>query len=125
MIRGTTAQFRFKLPCRVDELVSATITFWQQGNNNSYLPIKRIKDQCVESDNDPCCLCVSLTPSETMRFSDKLKARVQIRAQYGDTIFASKQQLITVYPINDDVVDPEFPEPQDNWVILDGEPVID
>lgn len=124
MIRGTTAQFKFKLPCKVEELVSATITFWQPENNNSDWPIKKNKDHCSISENDPCCLCVSLTPSETMRFSDKLKARVQLRAQYGDTIFASRQQLVTVYPINDAVIDPEFPAPKDDWIILDGEKIM-
>ena len=124
MIRGTTAQFKFKLPCKVDELVSATITFWQQGGNNPYLPINKNKDHCSVSEDDPCCLCVSLTPSETMRFSDKLKARVQLRAQYGDTIFASRQQLITVYPINKEVIEPDFPAPKEDWVVLDGAEVI-
>lgn len=122
MIRGTTAQFKFKLPYKAAELDLVTITFWQPNNNDLHEPIKKVKDQCSVSEDDPYCLCVSLTPAETMRFSDKLKARVQIRAEYNGTFFASRQELITVYPINDENIDTELPEPEDEgWVILDGE----
>ena len=124
MIRGTTAQFKFKLPCRVDELTLAKMTFWQPSNNSFNKPIVRMKDQCSASDTDPYCLCVSLTSEETMRFSDKFKARVQIRGQYGDTTFASRQQLITVYPINDEVIEPDFPDSdEEGWIILDGKKI--
>ena len=124
MIRGTTAQFRFKLPCRFDELISATIIFWQERNDSKPLSITRKKDQCSVATDDPCCLCVSLEPDKTMLFSDKLKAKVQLRAQYGGTIFASRQQLITVYPIDESIVEPDYPEPDnDNLVILDGEEI--
>ena len=120
MIRGTTAQFKFKLPYKVDELESAKITFWQPGNDTT-LPIVKEKSDCSVADADPYCLCVSLTSEETKRFSDKLKARVQLRAQHGNTTFASRQQLVTVYPINDEIVDPEIPAAQSGFVIFDGD----
>lgn len=125
MIRGTTAQFRFKLPYKIDELNWATIKFWQSSNSGTIsapLPItKKLKD-CSVTDN-PNELCVSLTVEETLRFSDKFKARVQLRAQANNgTIFASREQLITVYPINDDIItdDPTLPGEQEGFIILDG-----
>ena len=124
MIRGTTAQFKFNLPCTYDELDLVTITFWQPENNSPYLPIKRVKSECSVAENDPKCLCVSLDPSDTLIFSDKLKARVQLRAQCDGTVFASRQHLITVYPINDETIDTELPKPDtEGWVILDGEKI--
>ena len=67
----------------------------------------------------------SLNPEETSRFSDQLKAYVQLRAQTEDGItFASNQELITVYPINNEMIaeDPDLPvpEPGDSVVLLDG-----
>lgn len=124
MIRGTTAQFKFKLPCTVDELSSVSIVFWQNGNKNSYLPIRRGKDQCVKAEADDCCLCVSLDANDTMKFSDKLKAQVQLRGQYGSTVFASRTQSITVYPINEVAIEPEYPDAnEEGWIILDGETI--
>lgn len=121
VIRGTTAQFKFKLPYLVDSLDRVAITFWQPGNNDDILPIKKNEDHCSQADNDPYCLCVSLDPSETLRFSDKFKARVQLRAEVGSTIFASREQLITVYPINEEIIDPDIPDPdKEGWVNLDG-----
>jgi hypothetical protein len=173
MIRGTTAQFKFKLPCAKGNLLFATIKFWQPGNPGTIeapLPItKKLahctgletneqininkwnsqeyeeikhnlgigekawdaltdeeKRQFAEASFDE--LYISLTAEETLRFSDKSKARVQLRAQQKDgTVFASHQQLITVYPINDDIVteDPSFPEDEDDdgLIILDGKPI--
>lgn len=173
MIRGTTAQFKFKLPCVKGNLLYATIKFWQPGNSGTLeapLPItKRLADcygfetneqiniekwnsQNYEEIKDKLGisgkawneltaeekkqfatdsfeeLCVSLTAEETLRFSDKFKARVQLRAQQKDgTVFASHQQLTTVYPINDDIIadDPSFPEDEDGdgLIILDGKPI--
>ena len=100
----------------------ATIKFWQP-NNVGTLITKRLID-CSATEN-PNELCVSLTERETLRFSDKLKARVQIRAEAKDsTIFASRETLITVYPIHDDIIidDPNLPDnPNDEgFIILDG-----
>ena len=125
MIRGTTAQFKFNLPYKAEEISLTTITFWQPGNNSVYLPITKTDSNCSVSKEDPYCLCVSLGPEETIIFSDKLKAKVQLRAQYKDTYFASRQQTITVYPINEATIGTPLPEPDsDGWTILDGETIV-
>ena len=129
MIRGTTAQFKFKLPYTKAELLWATIKFWQQDNLNPYLPITKKLEHC-DSPDDSTELCVSLTAEETIRFSEKRKAKVQIRAQHiqSGTIFGSRPQLITVYPMNDEILeeDPMMPaENEEGWIILDGETIAD
>ena len=130
MIRGTTAQFRFKIPYAKDELSWATIKFWQPGNNGTLiapLPITKRLEHCTMSD-DTMELCIALTPEETVRFSDKYKAKTQLRAQHKDgTVFASHVQQITVYPINDDIVadDPTLPSTnEEGWIIFDGGSII-
>ena len=131
MIRGTTAQFRFKIPYKKEELLWATMKFWQPGNNGTpmaQLPITKKLEHCSETD-DSYELCINLTANETLRFSDKLKARVQLRAQTIDgATFASRETLVSVYPINDDIVtdDPEFPGPDNmGLIILDGKPIVE
>lgn len=124
MIRGTTAQFKFKLPYTKAELAWATIKFWQPQNTNPYLPITKKLEHC-ESPDDSTELCVSLTAEETMRFSDEYKAKVQLRAQHTDsgTVFGSRTTIFTVYPMNDEIIeeDPSLPaEDEEGWVILDG-----
>jgi hypothetical protein len=59
-----------------------------------------------------------------------MKARVQLSAKTLEgTRFASKQELITVYPIYDDSIlgDDIDPTPDDTdgdgWIILDGETI--
>lgn len=129
MIRGTTAQFKFKLPYSKSELEWITIKFWQPGNPSDDLPIKKIKSNCDESGRDE--ICVSLSATETSYFSDKYKAKVQLRAQpYFGTPFGSKQQLITVYPMSDDIIDADNPtsppDPEDHgYVVLDGDLVVE
>ena len=127
MIRGTTAQFKFKLPYPKEELLWATIKFWQNDNTNPYLPITKKLEHC-DSPDDSNELYVSLTPDETIRFSEKRKAKVQMRAQHASSgaIFGNHVQLITVYPMNDDILDedPTMPaENEDGWIILDGETI--
>lgn len=129
MIRGTNAQFKFKLPYDKDELEWVTIKFWQSGNTNKYLPILKNKSNCEVSE-DLKEWCVSLTAEETAKFSDKYKAKMQIRALHGSsgTIFGSHTKLITVYPMSDDIIDenPSMPVPTVNdYIILDGEPIFD
>ena len=125
MIRGTTAQYRFKIPYTKAELLWATIKFWQTGNSGTVeapLPIMKKLEHC-DAPDDSKELCVSLTAEETSRFSDKRKAQVQLRAQAQDgTVFGTKPQLVTVYPMDDDILeDPEFPTPDDEGrIILDG-----
>lgn len=129
MIRGTTAQFRFNMPYTFAQLHWATVKFWQDGNEGTpmaQLPITKNLQHCTETAN-PYELCVRLTSEETMRFSDKRKAKVQLRAHADGSTFASRETLITVYPISDDIVtdDPEVPEENDDgWIILDGAAVI-
>lgn len=108
MIRGTTAQYKFKLPCTKDELVWATIKFWQSGNSGTTdapLPITKRLYHC-SSPGDSHELCVSLAPEETMRFSEKLRAQMQFRAQRDDgTVFGNRTKYIVVYPMHDDILD--------------------
>ena len=130
MIRGTTAQFKFKLPYSKDELEWITIKFWQPGNPSEELPITKTMTMCSSTGNQNE-VCVSLSANETAKFLDKYKARVQLRAQpvFGAP-FGSKQQLITVYPMLDDIInedtatDPVAPT-EDGWIILDGETIVD
>ena len=112
MIRGTTAQFNFKLPCTKGDLIWVTVKFWQQGNSGTPeapLPIKKTRDHCV-GELDANEVCISLTAEETARFSDKIKAQVQFRAQRMDgTVFGNKTRYITVYPMRDDILDDDIP----------------
>lgn len=128
MIRGTTAQFKFKLPYSYDELTDITIRFWQQGNMSDSLPIFKHKSNCEERVENE--IYVSLRPSETALFSDKYKAKVQLRAQPNiGAPFGSKEYLITVYPMPDDIIiddptiDPDAPT-EEGWIILDGDTVV-
>jgi hypothetical protein len=128
MIRGTNAQFKFKLPYTKDELSWATIKFWQPGNDTPFLPITKKLEHC-DAPDDSTELCVSLTSEETTRFSEKYKARVQLRAQHAasGTIFGCRPELISVYPMHDGIIEenPELPaENEEGWVILDGKTVI-
>lgn len=127
MIRGTSAQFKFNLPYDYSDLYLVKITFWQPGNKgistDRPLPIIKTLKQCSSTDN-PRELLVTLSQGETLRFSDKTKAYVQLRASSKDGYtFASKQESLTVYPLYDDSVLGEdiIPSPDDDgWIILDG-----
>ena len=127
MIRGTTARFVFKLPCTKGELVQATIKFSQENNPSRYLPITRRLSECG-GQNDENILQVSLRPDETALFSEKYKGKIQLRATRIDgTVFGSRPQLFTVYPMNDDIIEeippvvPDIPEEnEDGWIIFDG-----
>ena len=129
MIRGTTAQFKFKLPYSKDEFDWIRIKFWQSNNPSSLLPITKSQDHCSSTDK-PNEICTSLTSEETARFSDKYKATVQLRAFHttSGTILGNHPQLVPVYPMRDDIIeeDPTMP-PVNNegWIILDGHPVVD
>ena len=135
MIRGTTAQFKFKLPYEVSEISWVIIKFWQPENTNPFLPITKELKHCVFS-SDPKELRVSLTADETLRFSEERKAKVQIKGKhlFSDTVFGSRQQLISVYPMNEEpstedptlppVDDPSLPpENEYGWIIFDGKTV--
>ena len=128
MIRGTTAQFMFKLPYNFSELELVQITFWQPNNNGPAqdrpLPIVKVLSQCQATD-DPKELRVTLTQEETLRFSDKYKAYTQLRAVGPESqSFASKAEMITVYPVYDeDILEGEIlptPTTPDGIIFLDG-----
>jgi hypothetical protein len=126
MIRGTTAQFKFKLPCAKGELEWATIKFWQSNNPSVLLPITKTLQHCSNQDSLKE-LCVSLTAEETMRFSDKYKAKVQMRAlhAFSGTIFGTKQKLISVYPVQDGGQEDDIPgTTESGYIILDGEEIV-
>lgn len=127
MIRGTNAQFKFVLPYTYDELATVRIVFWQTDNNGPSrdrpLPIIKTLEYCSRT-NNPNEISVTLNQEETLRFVDERKAQVQLWSETKEGVpFASKTQLITVYPIYDDSIldDNILPTPDlDGWVILDG-----
>lgn len=127
MIRGTNAQFKFNLPYNYTELKIVKITFWQSDNpgptNSRPLPIIKVLEQCSPT-NRPNELSITLNQEETLRFSDKKKAYVQLRAQAIDgTTIASPQKQIIVEPIYDDSILTEeiLPTPEfDGLIVLDG-----
>jgi hypothetical protein len=128
MIRGTTAQFKFDLPYAVDTLITARITFWQEGNGGPSqsrpLPIIKTLEQCDEFTSQ-YELYVTLNSEETLRFSDRRKAYVQLEARTIDGIkFDSKRRTVTVYPAPDDsILDDDIipsPGPDNDFIILDG-----
>ena len=130
MIRGTNAEYRFNLPYNFSDLDIVKITFWQDGNNGPAsdrpLPIVKILEQCCQGGTERQ-LSVTLNQEETLRFTDTRKAKVQLRASTKAGIpIASKEQLITVYPVKDDSIldDAILPTPTpDGWIYLDGEDV--
>ena len=134
MIRGTTAQFKFDLPYAVDTLMTARIEFWQDGNGGPSLsrplPIIKTLEQCDEF-TALYELYVTLSPEETLRFSDRRKAYAQLHAKTVDGIkFGSKRRLVTVYPANDDsILDDDIipapgPDDDDDFIILDGHTIV-
>ena len=131
MTRGGNCEFRFNLPYNFSDLVTAQIYFWQDGYNGPSsdrpLPILKILEQCRQG-SKPTGLSVTLHQEETLRFTDKRKARTQLRAVTSDGIpIISQEQLFTVYPSYDDaILDEEvWPTPDYNgWVIFDGDKVV-
>ena len=133
MIRGTTQPFKITLPCKNTELEYITIFFSQPNNPNTYLPrIKELKDCGVRNDNDELDgsndIYVSLSAWETAQFSDKYKAKMQLRAKPMNGVeFAMPEYLITVYPMSDDLINQNPltpPETSDGWVVFDGGSII-
>lgn len=127
MIRGASAQFKFRLPYKFSDLETVKIVFWQDYNPGPDptrpLPIVKVLQQCSQSDL-PNELVVTLNQEETLRFVDDRKAYAQLRAVTGDGIpIASREKQITVYPVYDDSIldDDILPSPDyDGWVYLDG-----
>lgn len=122
MIRGTTAQFKFKLPYPKEEISWITIRFWQPNNPSDLLPITKKENCCVVLDN-PNEVYVSLTAEETARFSDKYKAKLQLRGLHtsSGTVFGNKPKLITVYPMDNGVIQEDSPVGE--YIIYDGKEI--
>lgn len=124
MIRGTTAKFKFKLPHPIDEFMWIAIKFWQPHNQIRTLPIIKTKANCVRVD-DTNDVLVSLTSEETSRFSDRFKAKYQLRALHASTgsVIGTDEQFVTVYPMPDDIIthDPALPVANsDGFIVVDG-----
>lgn len=123
MIRGTTAQFKFKIPYSFDDIASVNVIFWQRGNNgpaeDRSLPIKKFINDCEWSEEKKE-VTITLQPEETARFIDERKAYVQLSATTKSGIrFASPQQEITVYPIyNDSIWGDVVPPSENNGVMI-------
>jgi hypothetical protein len=108
------------------------VVFWQENYNGPSedrpLPIVKTLEQCGRG-SSPNELTVKLTKEETLRFLDDRKAYAQIQGKTAEqTAFASKQELINVYPVYDDSIldDDITPTPvpdADGIVILDGQPI--
>lgn len=131
MIRGTNQEFRFDLSCNFDELAQVHIKFWQENYNGPAnwrpLPIIKVKAQCSPCDNANQ-LSVVLNQEETLRFTDKRKAKVQLRGvTYGGRPIATLEHLIKVYPVKDDsILDGDImPTPTyEDLIILDGQNIL-
>lgn len=127
MIRGTNEEFRFKLPYPFAELDKVDVLFWQDGyygpSSSRPLPIRKVYGQCSQG-RDPYELSVTLNQEETLRFSEKRKAKIRLRATTVTGIpIASLIKLVPVYPTGDDSIldDDILPTPDFNdWVYLDG-----
>lgn len=118
MIRGTTAPFKFDVPYPFSEISKIVATFKQKHNTGigNPLPIIKMYDVTYEQSRndgfaapDPTSkeVHISLNPEETLRFSDKEKAYVQIQVYYQgrNVAVASTPQKVTVYPVlNDDSI---------------------
>ena len=128
MIRGTDTQFKFNMPCPCSDLAYVTISFWQPENKGPStdrpLPIIKVLEQCLVADTQ---LSVVLSREETLRFSEKRKAYVQLRAtkQNGVTMAIKKQQF-TVYPIQDESLTDDFimPTPTYDYIYFDGDDIM-
>jgi hypothetical protein len=131
MTRGTNQEFRFKLSCDFDELATIRVKFWQDNYNGPEtwrpLPIIKVKAQCAPCDEVNQCSVV-LNQEETLRFSDKRKAKIQLRGvTYDGRPIATMEHLIKVYPVSDDsILDGDIiPTPTyDDLIILDGQNIL-
>lgn len=142
MIRGTTAVFKFTLPHELQHIAEAKVVFWQEGYKGTLankLPIVKKYTNTTDfvgiTSKD---LVVVLNGAETKAFTDKLKARVQLKAvsdEYVDergqvitsTSLGTIPQLFTVYPMDDSIIDgaiDENTQTQGGYVILDGGNII-
>lgn len=136
MIRGGSVEFRFTLPYNFSAVTAARVYFWQTGysgpSDSRPLPILKTLEQCRQG-GKPTELGVVLNQEETLRFTDRRKARVQMKAMsVGGVPVISPEYLIPVYSAYDDSIfdgenwpdSPSWPTPDGNeWIILDGKSV--
>ena len=128
MIRGTTAQFKFILPCETSLLSTVEIIFWQNQyygpTSDRPLPIVKTFEQCHCNEMNAYELSVTLNQEETLRFTEHLKGYVQLKSRAIDgSVYASKKREFTIYPVYDDSIlgDEVLPTPSDDGLIyLDG-----
>ena len=133
MIRGGSIGFKFALPCPCQDVKSVKIICGQTNNSGPSagrpLPIVKVLSQCQMGQNPPC-LTVRLNQEETLRFSDKRKAYVQLRGVTKDgSPIICRKQYINVYPVEDDsIFDSDIviptPTPGQDWIFFDGESVM-
>ena len=131
MIRGTTANFKLKLPYEISIIQTATVTFWQENNYGTIeapLPIVKTLESCNTTDN-PYELSITLNPHETARFSAYRKGYMQIVATTIEGVtFGDTPHMFTVYPnknITPDLPDDPGDIPTDeNVVVLDGGDIV-
>lgn len=130
MIRGTTANFIFNLPhdMEIEDIISITVTVWQKGNSGTKLaPLPITKTYTRDSiDKDNHRIVVTLLPEETARFTDKLKARIQLKIDSAGAVYATYQHAFSVYPMSDDMVGGDMgggATSEDGWVIFDGQEI--
>ena len=137
IIRGTTHPFEFKLDYNKSEVASVHVIFSQSHNSglnkSEPLPMTKRYERRVTDDDiaivphpwswiDNNTLCVQLDQEETLTFSDKYKAKVQLRGQTVDgVVFATLPEEIVVYPVYDE----EIFINDDGLVILDGGSIVD
>lgn len=125
VVRGTTAEFKFNIPCDFENLHAVKITFWQHhynGTTDKPLPIIKSKVNCTTK-TDPKEVYVSLTQEETLRFRDDRKGYVQFKASSVDgLVFGSKEEAFMIYPSYDDslIEEDPLPTPTEDVLILDG-----
>lgn len=127
MVRGTTQPFKITLPCKNTDLEYITIFFSQPNNPNTNLPrIKELKDCGIRNQEDGELdgtnnLSVALDAWETAQFSDRYKAKMQLRAKPKNGVeFAMPEYLITVYPMSDELINQNPlipPETSDEYYI--------
>lgn len=141
MIRGTTASFKFKLPCKLKDVLEARVVFWQDGYSGTLgnkLPKTQKYYNSDFTDPESSELIAILTETDTRAFTDKLKARVQMKAVYQHTddngqvtisTFGSYPQLFTVYPMDDEIMDgvhgEETVSTNNGYVILSGGDIVE
>lgn len=128
MIKGTTAQFKFKIaPYTFGQILNAEIAFWQYNRNDGSKINQIIKNRThCDAKSTDTDVYINLSPADTQEFSDESKAYVQFRALLTDeaTHIGSKQYQFTVHPAHNDKplegsIEDMLPV-QDGYFILDG-----